>query len=383
MADSAMGGSPAALNASDQRSNAQNGSSQPEIQAPNLEAAVRENFADTALWVGTLSTDKEGLAEVEFKMPENLTTWKVNVWALGHGTNVGEGHTEVITRKDLIVRLQAPRFFTETDEVMISANVHNYLDAEKLVTTKLIVDGEYLVSLDKIERKVSVQSNGETRVDWMVKVKGEGETTIQLQALTNEESDAVQMTFPVYVHGILKTESWAGTIRPDQNNAQLSFTVPEERKAEQSVLEVRYSPTLAAAMVDALPYMLDYPYGCTEQTLNRFLPAAITQQTLLNMDLNLEDLRAKRTNLNAQEIGDDNERAKQWKRFDRNPVFSQAEMQKIVATGVTRLTNMQNPDGGWGWFGGGRQGSYPHTTAMVIHGLQAVSYTHLTLPTKA
>lgn len=371
MAEDSMADSRTALNANfDKQSNAQNESSQPEIQAPNLEAAVRENFADTALWLGTLSTDKEGLAEIEFKMPENLTTWKVNVWALGHGTNVGEGHTEVITRKDLIVRLQAPRFFTETDEVMISANVHNYLDAEKLVTTKLIVDGEYLVSLDKIERKVSVQSNGETRVDWMVKVKGEGETTIQLQALTNEESDAVQMTFPVYVHGILKTESWAGTIRPDQNNAQLSFTVPEERKAEQSVLEVRYSPTLAAAMVDALPYMLDYPYGCTEQTLNRFLPAAITQQTLLNMDLNLEDLRAKRTNLNAQEIGNDNERAKQWKRFDRNPVFSQAEMRKIVATGVTRLTNMQNPDGGWGWFGGGRQGSYPHTTAMVIHGLQ-------------
>ena len=85
----------------------------------------------------------------------------------------------------------------------------------------------------------------------------DSQTTIQLQALTNEESDAVQMSFPVYVHGILKTESWAGTIRPDQNNAQLSFTVPEERKAEQSVLEVRYSPTLAAAMVDALPYMLD------------------------------------------------------------------------------------------------------------------------------
>ena len=153
-------------------------------------------------------------------------------------------------------RLQAPRFFTETDEVMISANVHNYLDAEKLVTTKLIVDGEYLVALDQVERKVSVQSNGEARVDWMVRVKGEGETTIQLQALTDEESDAVQMSFPVYIHGILKTESWAGTIRPSQNNAKLSFTVPAERKAEQSILEVRYSPTLAAAMVDALPLSL-------------------------------------------------------------------------------------------------------------------------------
>ncbi len=346
------------------------GNAAPNAQGPNVDAVVRKNFADTALWVGTLSTDKEGFAEVEFEMPENLTTWKINVWAMGHGTNVGEGHTEVITRKDLIVRLQAPRFFTETDEVVISANVHNYLDSKKQVTTKLLVDGEYLIPLDKAERLVQVDANGEVRVDWVVKVKGEGETTIQLQALTDEESDAVEMSFPVYVHGILKTESWAGTIRPDQNDAKISFTVPEERKPEQSVLEIRYSPTLAAAMVDALPYMLDYPYGCTEQTLNRFLPAAITQHTLLSMDLNLEDIRNKRTNLNAQEIGDDQQRAKQWKRYNRNPVFSQDELQKIVKAGVTRLTNMQNPDGGWGWFGGGRHYSYPHTTAVIVHGLQ-------------
>ena len=346
------------------------GTEQQAHQGGYIEPTVRKNFADTALWVGTVSTDKEGFAEVEFEMPENLTTWKVNVWAMGHGTNVGEGHTEVITRKDLIVRLQAPRFFTETDEVVISANVHNYLDSKKTVTTKLLVDGEYLIALDDAEREVVVDANGETRVDWVVKVHGEGETTIQIQALTDEESDAVEMSFPVYVHGILKTESWAGTIRPDENDATLGFRVPEERKPEQSVLEIRYSPTLAAAMVDALPYMLAYPYGCTEQTLNRFLPAAITQQTLLNMDLNLEDIRNKRTNLNAQEIGEDQQRAQQWKRFDTNPVFSQSEMQEIVNAGVTRLTNMQNPDGGWGWFGGGRHYSYPHTTAVVIHGLQ-------------
>ena len=179
-----------------------------EQQAPQggyIEPTVRKNFADTALWVGTVSTDKEGFAEIEFEMPENLTTWKINVWAMGHGTNVGEGHTEVITRKDLIVRLQAPRFFTETDEVVISANVHNYLDSKKTVTTKLLVDGEYLISLDDAEREVVVDANGETRVDWVVKVHGEGETTIQIQALTDEESDAVEMSFPVYVHGILNT----------------------------------------------------------------------------------------------------------------------------------------------------------------------------------
>ena len=105
-------------------------------------------------------------------------------------------------------------------------------------------------------------------------------------------------------------------------------------------------------MVDALPYLIDYPYGCTEQTLNRFLPAVITQQTLLRMRLDLKAIQQKRTNLNAQEIGDAAERAKGWKRFDRNPVFDQAELTKIVKAGVNRLQEMQLSDGGWGWFSG-------------------------------
>ena len=58
-------------------------------------------------------------------------------------------------------------------------------------------------------------------------------------------------------------------------------------------------------MVDALPYLADYPYGCTEQTLNRFLPTVITQRILLNMGLDLKQIASKQTNLNAQEIGDD------------------------------------------------------------------------------
>ena len=93
------------------------------------------------------------------------------------------------------------------------------------------------------------------------------------------------MSFPAYVHGMLKMEAFAGAIRPDQEKAQVVFRVPAERKPEQSRLEVRYSPTLAGALVDALPYLADYPYGCTEQTLNRFLPTVITQKVLINLGL--------------------------------------------------------------------------------------------------
>ena len=100
-------------------------------ERPAVEPTVRTNFADTALWVGALQTDANGEASVQLTMPENLTTWKTRVWAMGDGTRVGEGEAEVVTSKNLIVRLQAPRFFTQKDEVVLSANVHNYLRRKK------------------------------------------------------------------------------------------------------------------------------------------------------------------------------------------------------------------------------------------------------------
>jgi len=337
-----------------------------------VQPTVRKKFADTALWVGALETKKDGTAEVELDMPENLTTWRIKVWGMGHGTKVGEGVTDVVTRKDLIIRLQAPRFFVQKDEVVLSANVHNYLKSKKSVRVALELEGDVLKPQDagKLTQTVEIEPGGEARVDWRVDVLDEGEAVVRMLALTDEESDAMEMTFPCYIHGMLKMDSYSGSIRPQDDSGKFTVTVPAERRPKQSRLEVRYSPTLAGAMVDALPYLVDYPYGCTEQTLNRFLPTVITQKILIDMGLDLEAIKTKRTNLNAQEIGDDRQRAKGWQRFDRNPVFDQVEVTKMVKAGVQRLTEMQLSDGGWGWFSGWGERSSPHTTAYVVHGLQ-------------
>jgi len=95
-------------------------------KAPLVQPTIRTKFADTALWVGALTTEKDGTAEVSLDMPENLTTWRIKVWGMGHGTKVGQGQADVVTRKDLIIRMEAPRFFVQTDEVVLSAVVHNY-----------------------------------------------------------------------------------------------------------------------------------------------------------------------------------------------------------------------------------------------------------------
>lgn len=335
-----------------------------------IQPAVRKDFADTAYWIASLLTDDKGTAEVSFKMPENLTGWKIKTWAMGHGTKVAEASADVVTTKNLLLRLQAPRFFVEKDEVVLSANIHNYLKNSKAVKAVLELEGGCLESIDKPTQSLDIKAGGEQRVDWKVKVVKEGEAVVRMKALTDEESDAMQMKFPVYVHGMLKTDSYCGVIRPEKDTASVAINVPAERRIEQSVLEIRYSPTLAGAMVDALPYLVEYPYGCTEQTLNRFLPTVMTQRILKDMGLSLKAIKEKRTNLNAQEIGDDRKRAEQWKRWDRNPVFDEDTVDEMVKKGLRALTEMQLSDGGWGWFSGWGEHSYPHTTAYVVHGLQ-------------
>ena len=214
---------------------------------------------------------------------------------------------------------------------MLSANVHNKLKTKKSVQVVLESEGSVLELLDSPSQTVEIAAGGEHRVDWRVKVAHEGQAIIRMKALTDEESDAAQMTFPAYVHGMLKMDAIAGAIRPDQEKAQVVLRVPAERRPEQSRLEVRYSPTLAGALVDALPYLADYPYGCTEQTLNRFLPTVITQKVLINLGVDLAAIRDKRTNLNAQELGDAKERAKRWKHYEHNAVFDLAEVVKMAS----------------------------------------------------
>ena len=382
------------------------------VDPPGAEVAptLRSNFADTAYWVASSIADESGIVEVKFKVPDNLTTWKIKAWTMGDGTRVGSGTSDIISSKDLIIRPQTPRFFIERDQIVLSAVVHNYLASEKSVKVVIENEGGHLKLLDEATQSVTIAANGEARVNWTVDVVASGLTTIRMKALTDEESDAVEIKVPVQVHGMLKTESFTGVIRPNGVKALVEVRVPEERIPAQSRLEIRYSPSLAGAMVDTLPYLLEYPYGCTEQTLNRFLPAVLTQRTLQKMGVNLADVKKQRTNLDAQQTYrgkyplhwgekpqiqardiselpagfgqgsstlatwiqehiDEDAKLMKGRSKDFNPVFDDVEMNHIIADGVKALTEMQLTDGGWGWFSGSGEHSSAHLTAQVVHGL--------------
>jgi uncharacterized protein YfaS (alpha-2-macroglobulin family)/tetratricopeptide (TPR) repeat protein len=385
-------------------------SSMAEPAAGEAAPVLRSAFADTAFWLASGEAAADGSVELSFKVPDNLTTWKIRVWAIGDGTRVGSGDAELIARKNLIIRPQTPRFLTERDQLVLSGVVRNDLAADKSVRVVFEQDGEHLRLQTAAEQTVIVPAGQEVRVDWLASAVSAGEAVIRMRAFADEESDAVEVRVPVQVHGMLKTESFAGVIRPQEQAGRVQIRVPEARNAEQSRLEVRYSPSLAMSLVDSLPYLIEYPYGCTEQTLNRFLPAVLVQKTLLRMGVNLADVQRQRTNLDAQQtyLGrypahwgeppaiqtrdlrelpagfgqgsstlaawiqqkiDEDAKARRGLGRNFNPVFDEAELNRIVREGLQKLSDMQLADGGWGWFSGFGERSSPHTTAQIVHGL--------------
>ncbi len=332
------------------------------------EAEVRKKFADTALWLTTLTTDADGTATASFEMPENLTTWKINAWGMTTGTKVGQSDTSAVTTKNLIVRLQAPRFFMEYDEVVISANVHNYLKKGKTARVSLSVPEEFLKMVGETPATVDVDvpAGGEKRVDWRVKVLSEGTAKITVKALTDEESDAMQMTFPVLVHGMTKQVATTGSMRPEEEEKTLEVElfVPEKRRPELSRLEVQFAPSLVGAMLDALPYVIYYPYGCTEQTMSRFLPCVLTLKTLQNMGIKLEDVKKIRGRM--EEIRRI-EKGENLSIYWNHPIFDSDKLDKMIKQGLSRITNMQHGDGGWGWWTNDSSSAY--LTSYVLYSL--------------
>ncbi|QDV72009.1 alpha-2-macroglobulin family protein [Botrimarina mediterranea] len=318
--------------------------------------AVRQNFADTAVWIGSVSADAEGFAIVPMPLPESLTSWKIRVWAVGDGLRVGQGDAQVVTRKDLMVRLRAPRFLVERDEATLSALVQNESPEELTVRVKLEEEGGVLTIPSVNEQTVTIAAGAEKLVDWRVTAAAAGDATLRVIATSDGTlSDAMQVTLPVLIHGAEIVESFSGVIGPKERLATFQLVVPQERRPESTRLEVRFAPTLVGAMLDTLPYLIEYPHGCTEQTLNRFLPAVIVRQTVKDLGVDLATLKP------AEPVDGPTERP--------DPVFDPAELDKIVRAGVQRLTEMQLSDGGWGWFSGLGEHSSPHTTAVVARGL--------------
>ncbi len=300
---------------------------EPNLQQPDF---VREFFPDTCYFNSNIITDHRGMAEVQVKFPDTLTTWRATARGVSKKTEVGQNNYKVIVTKDLLIRLITPRFLVEKDRAVISGIVHNYTD--KNLTVQLSLESEQVSLNSDTNRKVEVPAQGKARIDWEIVAPVPGEARFLVKALTTEESDAVSLKIPIHPYGVEELVADAGS---SEDEIELTASFPEDINRNSTSMTVNISPSLAGTLMGALEYLAQYTYGCTEQTLSRFIPNAVVQKAL-------------------REFGVKNEKL-------------QKELPKMMEKGLVRLYDYQHSDGGWGWWKNDE--SHPFMTAYAVYGL--------------
>ncbi len=300
---------------------------------PLVQPTLRSDFRDQMFWSPSVRTDSRGYAKVPVTFPDNLTTWRITARGVTHATQVGESTAKVIARKNLLVRMETPRFITEGDSLLIATNVHNYLDEAKEVTLEFAAEG---LEQTNDRTTVRIEANGEARVDWAVRAEKIGDAALTIRALTNEESDAMEMIVPILPQGVLTGSSAITDIAEDRGTRQMSLNLPQGGRLPTALLKINLSPSAASSMIGALDELIGYPYGCVEQTMSRFLPTVVVADVLKNLNVPFD--QAKRE-----------------------------ELPKMVEQGIKRLKTLQHDDGGWGWWENDE--TNPFMTAYVMYGL--------------
>jgi len=330
---------------------------------------VRDDFRSTVVWLPSVRTDEKGRATVKAKFPDSLTTWRMTARADTKDTAVGNVTHDVKSNKELMIRLQAPRFFTERDLVAVSAIIDNMSDKALKVMPELKAEGVTVTGLYKDGKfvkgeigMVEVPANGQTRVDWAVSAQKAGTARLTVAAKSKTLSDAMMKTYPVIPHGIEKFIAQSLVLKStgEEVTKEIAVTIPKERIKQSTSLRLTVSPSLAANLLDALPYLADFPYGCVEQTMSRFLPAVIVKKTMRDLGISGADADAY-----ISDVLEPRNDPKGHPQRRSDPTHSR--LGKMTTEALDRLYDFQHSDGGWGWWKTGDSDRF--MTSYVVWGL--------------
>lgn len=307
----------------------------------NGEAWLRRDFSDIAFWNAAVRTDANGKAKVDFKLPDSLTSWEVRVTAVSKPMHVGSAASIIKAVKPIMVQPVLPRIFVEDDEVMISAIIHNRSGAKQSVQVKLETKNGKILS--PVEEKLELADKGQGTVTWKFKAGEAGYAQLLLSASCAAGKDASLKRLPVVRSGAEQIINWSGYAK-----GQATMELPLGAKPDDAKLELTFAPSLAADLVDTLNYLVDYPYGCVEQTMSRFLPAVKVAQVLKKKQIENDALLKK--------------------------------LPGCVEGGIKRLLELQQADGGWGW--NGTSTTHEMMTPYALYGLIEAEKAGYTIPSK-
>ena len=272
----------------------------------------RTAFKDLAYWNPNVKTDKDGYAEVSFKIPDYLTTWVISGVGVTKDTVVGQTTNEIKSSKDIAIRPVLPNIIRVSDEAVIEASVNNFTDSDREIIVRMDFNAGVV---DAQEKKIELKSNETKSVFWKVYPDTENENSemkFSLLGDSPENSDVVIKNIQIQMSEFFE---------PNANfrNGETSYEIELSPNSDKSKTEIRMllASTLLNKLPSAMRYLTQYPYGCVEQTTSRFVPVVISKE---NEELFADSLKDKK-------------------------------LDDMMEVGIKKLKDMQGDDGGWGWWG--------------------------------
>jgi uncharacterized protein YfaS (alpha-2-macroglobulin family) len=375
------------------------GGEKPESEAAPEEAPVtpRTNLNETVFFLPDLKTDAEGNVIVSFTMNEALTRWKFMAFA--HTTDLAYAisERELVTQKELMVLPSPPRFFREGDDIFLAAKVSNLSEGPLSGTAQLeLFDAlthepvDLSFGNDQATVSFETKAGGSAGLEWKLHIPA-GKTSAvayRITARAGNFSDGEEAVLPVLTNRMLVTESQPLALNGGENKTfeitglQEALSSPTA-KAHQFTLEFTSNPAWYA--VQALPYLMEYPYECTEQIFNRYYANAVASSAanqypkvreVFNQwrdegqDAMLSNLR-KNQDLKAVLLEETPwvlaAKSEEEQKQNIGLLFDLDRMSREEENTLAKLEERQGQDGSFSWFPGGRESW--HMTQYVVQGI--------------
>ena len=353
-----------------------------------LQVVPRSNLKETAFFYPKLTTDDQGYVNFNFSSPQALTKWKFMLLAHSKNWEVGGLEKMLITQKDLNVVPNSPRFLREKDSLVFSAKLSNLTDRPLTGTSVLQlfdaitgqpIDKQVLGSTPSISFELGAKANKE--LTWQLRIP-QGIQAIEYKVLAKagQQSDGEANILPVLSNRMLVTEAQPIWVSPGKNEKielkKLHSSNSSTRKNHLFTLEYTSNPAWLA--IKSLPYLMEFPHECAEQTFSRFYANALAESIVANNPQIEEVFKSWRANGTSSSPLEKNEALKSvllsetpWIKDAQTEAESKANFANLFKSEqvtdqqlqlLSKLDELQLSSGGFPWFPGGKESQFYYQT---------------------
>jgi hypothetical protein len=256
------------------------------ISTPRL----REYFPETLVWQPQLETDRQGRAQLKFKLADNITTWKLAVVGSTLDGEIGVAEKEIRAFQPFFAELDPPRILTEGDEIALPVVLRNYLNKAQTVETEIKPE-EWFTLLGPARTRTEIAAGEAARTTFELRaIASVKDGKQRVTAHGSEASDAIEKPVSVHPDGEEVTQTASQVFN---HAAALDITVPDATIQGTARAELKIYPNLMAHALEGIEGILRRPYGCAEQTISSTYPNVMALRYLKQLGEGPPALAAK------------------------------------------------------------------------------------------